>query len=39
VQCVHFLARVKGQLMGFYREHRVIVMSVEHGDFEIVETF
>ena len=39
MKCVRFLARVRGQLMGFYREHRVIVMKVEHADFEISETF
>ena len=39
MQCVHFYAVVKGQLTGFYTEHRVIVLKVEQADFEIVETF
>jgi hypothetical protein len=39
MQCVRFLACVKGQLMGFYAERRVIVMRIEDTDFAIIETF
>jgi len=39
VQCVHFYACVKGTLMGFYREHRVIVLAVKPDDFVLGEAF
>lgn len=39
MHCVRFLARVQGRLMGFYAERRVIVIEVDHVNFEIVETF
>lgn len=39
MQCVRFLAVVKGQLMGFYSERQVIVLKVESADFLIMETF